>query len=184
MAKRLVIGVDWFGPYTRTEVAQAEEFFEGGLYFAIGRKAGKGNHKRKPQYIGISNGGLCGRASNPAHHKLKTLDPHTTFWLGEIATAEPAGKRQQATRTTLSYAEWLHAYFMHLPLNEKKTKKLPPNPVTVLNRWWKGDFCTPYLKRPHPDWPDLIDFMGLDFRARKVWFKAPHQTVIPASELR
>ena len=136
MAKGLVIGIDWFGPYTRKEVLKAASNFDGGLYLAIGRKSGKGNHKKRPQYIGISTKHLCGRAGLPSHHKLKELDSTASIWLGEIATAEPAGKRKYATRTTLRFAEWLHAYFMALPLNERKKENLPLIPVTVLNRWW------------------------------------------------
>jgi hypothetical protein len=181
MAKRLVIGIDWFGPYTRKEVLKAASYYDGGLYLAIGRLSGKGNHKIKLQYIGLSTRGLCSRAGTSAHHKLKQLDPSVKIWLGEIATAEPAGKRVHATRTTLSYAEWLHAYFMKLPLNERKRENLPPKPVTVLNRWWKTDLETPRLKRPHPLWPDLIDFAGRGFRARTVWFGAPNQNVYPPS---
>lgn len=181
MAKRLVIGIDWFGPYTRFDVGQASRNFGGGLYFAIGRLAGKGNHKRKPQYIGISSD-LVGRAASARHHKLRELDQATaSIWLGEIATAEPAGRRFHVTPTTLRFAEWLHVYFMTLPLNERLRENLPPKPVTVLNRWWKKD-NTPCLRRPHPDWPDLIDYAGRDFRARKVWFAAPNQIVYPPSD--
>jgi hypothetical protein len=182
VAKRLVIGIDWFGPYTRKEVLKAISNFDGGLYLATGRRSGKGNHKKRPQYIGISTNGLCGRAGNPAHHKLNQLDASFKIWLGEIATAEPAGKRALATPTTLRFAEWLHVYFMELPLNERKKENLPPKPVTVLNRWWAKDFETPRLRRPHPAWPDLIDFAGREYRARKVWFQAPNQIVYPASD--
>jgi hypothetical protein len=164
MAKRLVIGIDWFGPYTRGEVWEAASYYDGGLYLAIGRRRGKGNHKRRPQYIGISTSGLCRRAGSPGHPKLKLLDADVAIWLGEIATSEPAGKRVHATRTTLRFAEWLHVYFMALPLNER-LKRLPPKPVTVLNRWWTADGNTPRLKRPHPDWPDLVDFAGKTYRA-------------------
>lgn len=183
MAKRLVIGIDWFGPYGRLQVLRAASDFDGGLYLAIGRPAGQGNHKRKPQYLGISTDRLCARAGNASHHKLKTLSADTTYWLGEVATAEPSGKRVHATPTTLRFAEWLHVYFMELPLNERERENLPPKPVTVLNRWWATDFETPRLRRPHPSWPDLIDFAGRQHRARKVWFRAPNQVVYPPSEL-
>jgi hypothetical protein len=97
-----------------------------------------------------------------------THDPE--YWLGEIATAEPSGRRMKVTKATLDYAEWLHARFLHLPLNEKKTKRVPRRSVTVLNRWWCEDYETPRRHRPHPDWPDLIDFPSFELPARVIWF--------------
>jgi hypothetical protein len=92
------------------------------------------------------------------------------IWLGEIATAEPSGKKLKVTKATLDFAEWLHARFLQLPLNEKKTKALPPRSVTVMNRWFKTDYETPRRNRPHPNWPDLIDFPSYDLPARMIWF--------------
>ena len=60
MAKHLVIGIDWYGPYTRNQAATAAADFGPGLYFAIGTPMGRGNHTRRPQYIGISTR-PCGR---------------------------------------------------------------------------------------------------------------------------
>jgi hypothetical protein len=93
------------------------------------------------------------------------------IWLGEIATAEPSGRKLKVTKATLDYAEWLHARFLNLPLNLAKTKSLPPRGVTVLNRWFNTDYETPRGRRPHKDWPDLIDFPDLEeLPARAVWF--------------
>ena len=70
------------------------------------------------------------------HHKLQKVTRERQIWLGEIATAEPSGKKLKATKATLDYAEWLQAKFLQLKLNEKKTKALPPRSVTVMNRWF------------------------------------------------
>lgn len=59
---------------------------------------------------------------------------------------------------------------MRLPLNEKKTKTLPQRSVTVMNRWFRADGYTVRSHRPHPDWPDLIDFPDYELPARAVWF--------------
>ena len=40
MAKRLVIGIDWFGPYTRKEVLEAGSNFDGGLYLVGDQEGG------------------------------------------------------------------------------------------------------------------------------------------------
>ena len=119
------------------------------------------------QYVGLS-AWLANRLSN--HNTLPKITKDLKLWLGAASTAEPAGKKKKTTTATLDYAEWLHAYFMKLPLNSKKTCKPPPMPVTVLNRWWKKDYETPWIKRPDPAWPDLIDFLGSTYAAKLVWF--------------
>ncbi|VVT16021.1 hypothetical protein [Erythrobacter sp. EC-HK427] len=170
--KHLMIAVNWFGPYWGTleeTRAVARRDFDDGLYMCLGKAAYQ--RKRSMQYVGIGTP-LCSRLSD-SHHALPRVTRERQIWLGEVATAEPSGKKIKATKATLDYAEWLHARFMQLPLNDKKTKGLPPRSVTVLNRWWKQDYVTMRDRRPHPDWPDFIDFPGHDLTARMVWFGAP-----------
>jgi hypothetical protein len=174
LPKHLMIAVDWFGPYNSVREAHeaAKPFDWPGLYVLLGKVGGEA--KSQVQYVGISES-LSGRL-NPRHHKIGDLAIKTSevtdlrIWLGEVSTAEPSGPKKKATRATLNFAEWLHARFMKLPLNSMKTKGLPTRSVTVLNRWWKKDLKTPYARRPHPDWPNLIDYPDYGLPARTVWF--------------
>lgn len=165
--KHFMIAVNWFGPYRTIEDARnvAYEYWWHGLYMAIGRKSE--DVVRGIQYIGI--GEEVYKRIKDDHHKMSLIVDEFEIWIGEVATAEPSGKRMKATRSTLDYAEWLHARFLKLPLNEKKTKSLPPLSVTVLNRWYDKDFET-VASRPHSGWPDLIDYPGNSEPARTVWF--------------
>jgi hypothetical protein len=169
VAKQFIIGIDWYGPYSRSAAIGKIKDFGAGLYFAIGTPEGKGNHKRRPQYIGISNNNIVSRSTHPRHEVMTKINYDKGLWLGEVSTAEPSGRRLTVTPNTLRYAEWLHVYFMGLPMNTRLNRP-PPNPATLLNRWWRTDYETPRYQRPHPTWPDLIDFAGRDFRARTVWF--------------
>ncbi len=167
MPKHLMIAVDWFGPYNLDEAWRAANSdFEHALYMCLGRRPYQ--RGRALQYVGIGNNVQTRLKED--HHKLQKITRERQVWLGEIATAEPSGKRLKVTRATLDYAEWLHARFLQLPLNEKKTKALPPRSVTVMNRWFRKDYETPRRNRPHPDWPDLIDYPGYDIPARMIWF--------------
>lgn len=163
-----MIAVNWYGPYWDLDEvrAVARQDYGPGLYMCIGMRP----YQRKPsmQYIGI--GDSVHTRMKHDHHKLKEVTRDRAIWLGDIATAEPSGKKLKVTKATLDYAEWLHARFMQLPLNEKKTKALPPRSVTVLNRWWKTDYVTIRRNRPHRDWPDLIDYPDYDLPARMIWF--------------
>lgn len=167
MPRHFMIAVDWFGPYDlegANKAAGAD--WENGLYMCIGKRPYQ--RVQTMQYVGI--GIHVHTRLKEEHHKLQEVTKQRQIWLGEIVTAEPSGKKIKVTPATLDYAEWLHARFLRLPLNEKKTKGLPPRSVTVLNRWWKTDYATPRRKRPHPDWPDLIDYPSYDLPARLVWF--------------
>lgn len=169
MPKHLMIAVDWYGPYRDIYEARREALeFRAGLYMCLGIQ--RYGRTERAQYIGI--GGNMYTRLHDRHHALSRVIRQRSFWLGEVATAEPSGRKVRIATATLDYAEWLHARFMQLPLNSKKTKALPPRSVTVLNRWWRPDYNTAWRHRPHPDWPDLIDYPGRDFDqpARMIWF--------------
>jgi hypothetical protein len=167
----LVVGLDWYGPYNLENARRsAYEDYEGGLYLCSGKT--KGQHHRGLQYVGKSNKALYTRLTEN-HHKLKLVTRDRKIWLGEIATGNVPGRKKHATPQSLQMAEWATAKFLNLPLNDKLRDNHPSRPVTVLNRWWKMDYDTPRLQRPHPDWPDLIDFLGPEYRARNVWFGRP-----------
>lgn len=167
--KHLMIAVNWFGPYwgdLEDIRAIARDDFDDGLYMCIGKTP----YQRKStiQYIGI--GSPIYTRMSESHHALPLVTRSRQMWLGEVATAEPSGKKLKTTKATLDYAEWLHARFMQLPLNDKKTVNPPTRSVTVLNRWWKTDYDNMRSNRPHPDWPNLLDFPGHGLAARIVWF--------------
>jgi len=169
-----MVAVDWYGPYlSLTEAREkARQDYSHGLYLAIGKQ----KYERYPsmQYIGIATALHLRLHEN--HPKLSLVVNEFSLWLGEISTAEPSGKRAKVTRTTLDYAEWMHARFLQLPLNEKKKGKPPSRSVTILNRWYdKKDYYTP-KQRPHKGWPDLIDFPYHELPARVVWFGKNQRT--------
>jgi hypothetical protein len=180
--KHLVVGVDWYGPFSLKDARPiAKRYGKGGLYICIGKR--KGQHRRHIQYVGKSNSSLLSRLS-PAHHKLGQVSRGRLLWLGVIATGGVPGKRKLLTPQAVHLAEWAIARFMDLPLNHQLRKRPPPRPVTVLNRWWRNDLETPRYNRPHPEWPDLIDYLGTDYRTRLVWFgSGGRQRAIPPDEL-
>lgn len=179
--KHFAIVVDWYGPYTLAAALEAARYdYSTGLYVGLGKlKYERG--RAKPQYIGLSKN-LRSRIAN--HHKLPYITKDMSIWLGEVATADPSGRKRKTTATSLDYAEWLHAFFLQLPLNRKKTVKAPDRSVTVLNRWWKTDYETPRVHRAHPLWPDLIDFIGPRTGAKVVWFGKKQERVKPPFMIR
>jgi hypothetical protein len=101
---------------------------------------------------------------------LPLINRGRRIWLGEVISPRTPGKKMKVTDRMLDLAEWAHAYFLQLPLNDRKKATPPDFPITVYNRWWHSDLETPYLRRPHIDWPDIIDFLGMEYQAKLVWF--------------
>ncbi|MCI5120605.1 MAG: hypothetical protein D3908_05330 [Candidatus Electrothrix sp. AUS4] len=166
--KHIAIVIDWYGPYSSLEEARAalNADYEDGLYMVIGKIP---YQREDPtlQYIGISKK-LRSRVGNN-HHKLGAISKLSGIWLGEVASTGIPGKKKQATDLRLDLSEWCHSYFLQLPLNDKKTVNPPKEPVTVMNRWWFTDYETKRNRRPHPDWPDIIDYWGKEYGAKLSW---------------
>jgi len=168
MNKQIAIVVDWYGPYSIDEAIRVSNSdFGEGLYLLIGKK----KHQKSTlsmQYIGIAKN-LFNRINN-RHHKIPELSQACFIWLGEIASFGIPGVKRKVTNVQLDLAEWLHSYFLELPLNERKRRNPPDNTATLLNRWWFKDYETPRQRRPHRDWPDLIEYTGQEYGAKAVWF--------------
>ena len=164
--KPTVALVNWYGPYSLDDVAPASFDYEDGLYMAIGKRT----YERQVslQYMGLATS-LSKRLTN-AHHKLGQVKSDVAIWLGEVESPRTPGRKIKVTDRMLDLVEWAHIYFLELPLNEKKKSNEPDAPIVVYNRWWKKDYETRLERRPHSDWPDLIDFSDGDAETRLVWF--------------
>ncbi|MBN2007816.1 hypothetical protein JW960_00565 [candidate division KSB1 bacterium] len=159
--------IDWFGPYSRDEaIDAAKNDYIDGLYMLIGKTKYQ-KQKACPQYIGLSDN-LFRRLSN-GHNAINQLSQELKLWLAENGSPGIPGRKLKKTNIGLDLAEWAHTFFMELPLNDKKTMKPPDNPVLVVNRWWKTDYETRRNKRPHCDWPDIIDYLGAEYGATVAW---------------
>jgi hypothetical protein len=166
MMKPVVAVVEWYGPYSDDEARSASFDYDDGVYVVLGKtKYGRASHV---QYIGLASD-LRARI-NGYHHKLPLVTRDRGIWLGEVVSPRTPGRKIKVTDRMLDLVEWAHAYFLQLPLNERKKVNPPSHPITVYNRWWHRDFKTPYKQRPHRDWPDIIDFLGNDYDAKLVWF--------------
>ena len=164
--KPTVALVNWFGPYSLEDAAPASFDYKDGLYMAIGKLP----YERCVylQYMGLASS--LSRRLNNAHHKLGNVTKEVSIWLGEVESPRTPGKKIKVTDRMLDLAEWAHIYFLKLPLNQKKRKTPPDKQIIVYNRWWKTDYETRFQKRPHADWPDLIDYSENESDTRLIWF--------------
>jgi hypothetical protein len=173
----LAIVIDWSGPFQSVDVAKkiAAEFELGEvLYLATGQRL----YQRQDslQYVGLSSN-LKNRFNDPTHKISTDVNKNLKIWVGEIVSHARAGRRLSrhpvAHSVGVELAEWMLAYFLALHLNVKKRKKTPRESAVLLNRWFKSDFETRRRQRPHPEWPDFMDY-DTDYQsASLVWFGAP-----------
>src|SRR6266498_833520 len=146
--KPIVAVVEWYGPYSKEDAQSASFEYEDGIYLAVGKQ--QYQHAVQLQYVGLATD-LASRI-NGYHHKLPLITRELDIWLGEVVSPRTPGRKIKVTDRMLDLSEWAHAYFLQLPLNQRKTINPPDLPITVYNRWWKTDFETPRKHRPHPDW--------------------------------
>ena len=166
--------VDWYGPYPKIEDAKkAAEEFGDVLYLATGKRAYQ--RTASMQYVGISTDPKWRLNNN--HHKLPEITKNFGIWLGKIGSQSLAGRRPQGHPTMHSkpvdLAEWVLAYFLQLPLNVRKRKNPPSDPVILISRWFKSYFETKWQRRRHKEWPDYIEFDPDNEFARLQWFGSP-----------
>jgi hypothetical protein len=178
--KSLSAIIEWYGPYTFEEAKDASKFdYDDGLYMVIGKL--KRQRSAYLQYIGIANDLRIRLNGN--HHKIPEITKDAIIWLGEVVSPRTPGRKIKVTDRMLDLAEWAHAYFLQLPLNERKKKNPPDREIVVYNRWWQKDYETRYLKRPHKEWPDIIDFGGNDYKAKVIWFGSKQIVALPSNFL-
>ncbi len=165
--------VDWYGPYTggnggavrAAQVAAAADY-GAGLYMAVGHGQTIRRGPLTLLYMGLSSH-LASRVT-PAHTTLASLSI-SSIWMGEIGSAGIPGKRLKRTNPNLDIAEWMSAYFLRIPFNDKKRVNPPQTSAVLLNRWWATDYDTP-TSRPVARWADVIEWDLYRQTANLVWF--------------
>jgi len=177
--KSVVAVIDWYGPYDKENAQRAASDFDDGIYLALGKQAYE--REVQMQYVGLASD-LASRI-NGYHHKLPEITRDLEIWLGEVVSPRTPGRKIKVTDRMLDLSEWSHAYFLQLPLNQRKKTNPPDLPITVYNRWWKTDFETPRRHHPHGGWPDLIEYLGDGYDAKLVWFGG-QQLVQPVGDFR
>lgn len=126
----------------------------------------------KLQYVGITKG--FERRMNTRHKVRTTIaDEGLSIYIGEVPLKryqdEKASHHHKGFTIPVNLAESALAFFLQLPLNSDKRCSRPRDSVVLLNRWWKTDIDTRSRRRPHPDWPDFIEYDEVSDTGSVVW---------------
>ncbi len=161
MSKWIAIFLDWSGPFSRDEASQQAQAWQmvEGLYLAVGRMPGPTRQPARPLYLGRASADLAARLS-PPHPRLDRIVDPCSIWLGRASARGVSGQVPGKPITILRQAQLAHLLCMPLDLSPPDNKKLPGQPFTVLNRWWKRDGQTRRTTPPHATWPVILDYGG------------------------
>lgn len=170
-ADLLMIGIDWYGPFSSLRSAKTTSVDAGVtefLYFAIATD-GKGS-----SYVGLSRS--VETRLTEGHHVLGGLDDgDIELWVGLVSSQTEAGrphaKRPVDHSESVEIAEHMIAYFLQTSHNKSKRKNAPGRSAAVFSRWFRP--APPWIRwghRGHQDWPDFIEYEAEEETARLVWF--------------
>lgn len=174
--------VDWFGPYKSTaELRDAADelgvLLKHNLYMAIGSRPRQKNVDI--QYVGISRS-IWTRfdKKHPINSLLKKQS--LKLFLGIVSSQSVSGRKashhHKGFSIPVTLSESILAFLLELPLNKDKRCSTPVDSITLVNRWFKTNLDDRYRNRPHPNWPDYLEYDWETDDAKIVWFGGKQRT--------
>jgi hypothetical protein len=148
--------IEWKGPYFNVEDIK-EEDFQNSFYLISGLiKSQRG--EPRVQYCGISHSRSVFSRLHDKKHKHKEVTRQKQIWIGKFSDDNLNSKEN------IELAEHLIVYYCGTELNEKKTKTVPKEPISIINRWKKttGEFRQ-RRKYPVQDIDSIILYDGDSF---------------------
>lgn len=148
--------IEWKGPYYSIEDIK-EEDFQNSFYLISGLlKSQRGGPR--VQYCGISHSRSVFSRLHDKNHKHERVTREKQIWIGEFSDSK------LNTKENIELAEHLLVYYYGIELNQKKRKRLPKQPISIINRWKKitGEFRQ-RRKYPVQDIDSIILYDGDSF---------------------
>lgn len=151
--------IEWQGPFSLDEINGIKDKGNSGSLYLVSGLQRYQRGESVIQYIGITKRGAAIRFMDKGH-KSEQVARERQYWLGHITNAPE--KRIKDHRELVEYAL---VYTCQPPLNEKKKKSRPHEPVVVINRWLNcsGEFRQRRVWPVQKDVPDVIFYDGYDF---------------------
>jgi hypothetical protein len=146
----------------------------GGAFEVLYMAAGTVGNQTVPklQYVGITKN-FDNRLNS--EHKIRTTikEEGLSIYIGEVASQAVAGRKakhhHKGFTVPVYLAESAIAFFLQLPLNSDKRCSRPNSSIILISRWWKTDLDSRNRRRPHPDWPDMIEYDAHSDIGSVVW---------------
>jgi len=155
--------VYWFGPFRDKSSIPSDiqkKCWKHGVYLIIGRHKPFFLFDKYLQYIGESSN-LAVRLSD-THDKLRRVSAvGLQVWVGIVQTdlirKSPDDDDLPRQYQQIVETESALIHFMPTRLNIDR-KRHPPSMPVLIRSYWKTKDGNALSKRPHPAWPDLIEY--------------------------
>src|ERR1700733_14324053 len=137
-ADLLMIGVNWYGPFSSLKIAKATSIEAGVgefLYFAVTTDG------KDRSYVGLSQS--VETRLTEGHHILGGLEAgDIDLWIGIVSSQTEAGRphaqRPVSHSESVEIAEHVIAYFLQTSHNTSKRKSVPKRSTAVFSRWFRA----------------------------------------------
>lgn len=161
--KKLYV-LEWHGPYdTLDELYEDDATIDGSIYLITGKERyERGSEHIK--YVGITERDPAVRLNERDHKEKQSKIFRKKYWVGRFSKCS-----NKANRAHVELIESLFVRFLYLQgvriINDKKLKKAPKSPLTVLNRWILKSADSHRVNKSTrlADLPDVLLFDGDEY---------------------
>lgn len=156
--------LEWYGPYNSIEeIWNDDDTEECSIYLITGKeKYERGEEHIK--YVGITERDPVKRLNDRDHQEKQQKIAYKKYWVGRFSNSS-----NNNSRTNVELIETLFIHFLYIEgvrlINEKKIKKIPYCPLTVLNRWILKCHEGHRVNKPKrlTELPDVLLFDGVEY---------------------
>lgn len=156
--------LEWYGPYESIEEIWDDLETEDCSIYLI---TGKEKYERGPEhikYVGITERDPAKRLSDKDHREKQKLISYKKYWVGRFSQ-----RTNKKSRLNAELIETLFIHYLHISkeriINDKKLKKVPEHPLTVVNRWLLKNIDSHRVNKPRrlSSLPDILLFDGNEY---------------------
>lgn len=161
--KKLYV-LEWYGPYDSIEEIWNDNGTEECSIYLI---TGKERYERGDEhikYVGITERDPAKRLNDHDHQEKQQKIGYKKYWVGRFSRISNKNSRSNAELIETLFIHFLYIEGVRL-INDKKLKKIPDCPLTVLNRWILKYQDSHRVNKPKrlSELPDVLLFDGLEY---------------------
>lgn len=161
--KKLYV-IEWYGPYDSIDNIWNDYATEDcSIYLITGKeKYEKGTERIK--YVGITERDPAKRLSDKDHFEKQKMITYKKYWVGRFSRSSYKNSRFHAELVETLFIHYLYINRERI-INEKKIKKIPEYPLTVVNRWILKNRDLHRVNKPHQlsSIPDVLLYDGNEY---------------------
>ena len=158
--KKLYV-LEWYGPYESIEDIWNDSGTEDCSIYLITGKEKYERGQEHIKYVGITERYPAKRLSDKDHREKQQLISYKKYWVGRFSRSSHKNSRLNAELIENLFVHYLYISGERI-INDKKLKKVPEVPLTVVNRWLLKNNDLHRVNKPNrlSSLPDVLLFDG------------------------